>query len=116
GRISSRTAVRVLRLADLRFRLDAPQKVHAGKPFSVTVNVFDPTNWTNGYRGRVHFACTDKAAALPDDYTFSGSEGLHTFTNKVTLRTPGKWSLTVTDTAFPGLTATVPLTVGPPSG
>jgi serine/threonine protein kinase len=117
GRIPGRTAVRVLRLADLRFKLAVPPKVVAGKPFNVNVNVYDPTGiWTNGYRGTVHFACTDKAATLPGDYKFSGTEGVHTFTNQVTLRTPGEWSLTVTDTAFPGLTATVILTVQSPPG
>jgi hypothetical protein len=86
----------------------------AGKPFSVTVNVMNPSRrWQVGYCGKIHFTCTDPGARLPDDFVFPGAESLHTFTNTFTLKTAGKQTVTVTDTALPGLTASVTVTVQP---
>jgi hypothetical protein len=118
GWLLATAAVRVLRPADLQFVLEAPESVPAGQPFGVTVNVMDASRrWQQGYCGRVRFACTDPAALLPDDYTFPGGEdSFHTFPSAVTLKTPGKWVLTVTDTALPRLTGSVTVTVRPVSG
>jgi hypothetical protein len=114
GWLPGRAALRVLRPGDLHFDLEAPETVPAGRPFGVTVNIMDPAGrWQNGYRGKVHFTCTDPGALLPGDYGFSGSESLHTFTSSLTLKTAGKQTLTVTDTALPKLTASATVTVRP---
>src|SRR5207245_2844428 len=47
----------------------------------------------------IHFTSTDPQAVLPVDYTFGGGDnGVHTFTNGVTLKTGGSRSITATDT------------------
>jgi hypothetical protein len=119
--LPARVAVRVLTLADLHFELEAPKTVVAGRPFSLTVYVMEPLRspelWsqaTSGYAGTVRFTCGDRSAVLPGPYRFNGSEVGHTFTNAFTLRTPGKWTLTVTDPAHPSLTASTSVTVTAP--
>jgi hypothetical protein len=114
ARLAASASIWVLRRADLRFRVDVPERVTAGKPFSVTVNVIEPFgDWTSGYGGTVRFRCTGAAAALPRDYTFDGVEERHTFTNAVTLPKPGKFTISATDTAIPGLRATATVMVRP---
>jgi hypothetical protein len=111
-RLAGSAAVWALRTTDLRLRLDAPKTVTAGKPFTVSVNVFDPFGvWTPGYGGRIHFRCTDTGAMLPADYTCKRDASVHTFTSAFILRTPGTWTLTVSDTDLPKLTATAMVTV-----
>ena len=62
------------------------------------------------YRGKVHFTCTDHRANLPADYTFvAGDNGQHVFT--VTLKTSGKQTITVTDTATCSITGNTDVTV-----
>jgi hypothetical protein len=52
-----------------------------------------------GYIGTVHFTSSDPQAMLPADYTFSASDyGMHTFTDRVTLETPGTQTVTAADT------------------
>ncbi len=73
--------------------------------------------WQEGYSGRAHFTCTDPASHVPADLVFPGGDKtLHTFPNAVTLRTPGRWVLTVTDTAFPQVTGSATVTVWPTWG
>src|SRR5712691_10423724 len=51
------------------------------------------------YAGKIHFTSTDAKAVLPADYTFtSADQGVHVFTNGVTLKTAGTQSVTATDT------------------
>jgi hypothetical protein len=80
------------------FVLTAPSAVTAGTTFGLTVEAVDPFGQAAlGYTGTVHFTSTDKHAVLPRKYTFvSGDNGVHTF--KVTLRSRGMRSVTVTDT------------------
>ncbi|MEI6607410.1 MAG: autotransporter-associated beta strand repeat-containing protein, partial [Verrucomicrobiota bacterium] len=60
-----------------------------------------------GYVGTIHFASTDGAATLPADYTFQVSDnGVHTFTNAVTLNTPGTHSITVADSGTSSISGT----------
>jgi hypothetical protein len=76
--------------------------VASGTPFSVTVTVRDAFgNVATQNRGTIHFTSTDTAAGvvLPANYTFTAADaGTHTFTNGVTLRTPGNQTITVNDT------------------
>ena len=76
-----------------------PSSVAAGVPFSVTVTALDQySNVATGYRGTVSFSSTDARATLPTAYTFTAADnGVHTFTNGVTLVTPGSQTLRVTD-------------------
>ena len=73
----------------------------AGVSRNVTVTARDAYgNTATGYRGTVHFTSTDSAAVLPGDYSFTaGDNGVHSFTNGVTLKTTGGQSVTATDTA-----------------
>jgi hypothetical protein len=98
-----------------QLRVASPADVPAGVPFSATVTAVDTYGNTNsGYRGIVHFACMDGAATLPADYTFTGPDnGRHLFSNGLTLRTPGTWVVSVTDTAAPPLTGAVAITIPP---
>ncbi len=80
--------------------------VTAGTAFTVTLKAKDPYgNAATGYTGKVHFTSSDAAASLPADYTFTAADaGSHAFS--VTLKTAGSQSVTATDTASSGLTAT----------
>jgi serine/threonine protein kinase len=105
--------LRVHKKADIHFELETPATVEAGKPFDANVNILNRFNrWITGYGGTIRFHCTDPAAKLPADHTFDRTI-VHTFQNAFILPTPGKWKITVTDTAFPRLTESVSVTVRP---
>jgi autotransporter-associated beta strand protein len=72
----------------------------AGTPGSVTITAKTAGGSTaTSYTGTVTFSSTDGAAVLPTNYTFQPSDnGVHTFTNAVTLKTAGTHSITATDT------------------
>jgi hypothetical protein len=90
----------------------------AGTAFSVTVTAKDSSNATiTSYTGTIHFTSSDGQASLPGDYTFTtgggNDNGVHTFTNGVTLNTAGaSKTVTVTDTGKTG-TATYTVVHGP---
>lgn len=82
----------------------------AGTVSSVRVEVHTSAGAiATGYTGTVHFTSTDPQAILPVNYTFTSStattpncsvncdQGVHTFTNGVTLKTAGTQSVTATD-------------------
>ena len=82
----------------------APASATAGTAFSVTVTARDLYgNTAADYTGTVKFTSTDGQAALPADYKFttgtSADNGVHTFTNGVTLNTTGNQTVTATDTS-----------------
>ena len=81
------------------FVLIAPDAIHAGMPFNLSVTAVDPFGQVAyGYTGTVTFASDDSAAVLPGDYAFQPSDqGRAVFS--VTLNTLGPVHLTVTDTA-----------------
>src|SRR5437660_74930 len=89
----------------------------AGTVSSVTVEVKTSQGArATGYTGTIHFTSTDAQAVLPANYTFTSStagtpncttgcdQGIHTFTNAVTLKTAGSQSVTATDTVNGSLT------------
>lgn len=84
--------------------MNVPAGVSLGVPFSVTVTATDGSgNTLEGYEGRVHFASSDGAALLPQDYTFTaGDMGTKTFS--VTLKNEGQRTITVNDTEYDVLT------------
>src|SRR5205807_917716 len=78
---------------------------------TVTALAADGTVST-GYTGTVHFTSSDAFAALPADYTFTGTDaGVHQF--PVTLTTAGGPSVTATDTGNGSLTDTATLAISP---
>src|SRR5262249_16940864 len=94
--------------------------VTAGSAFSVTVTALDGNNnVVSDYTGTVHFTSSDSGAGrvLPADYTFTvngviSDNGVHTFTNGVTLVTAGSQTITVTDTvASPTVSGSATVTV-----
>ena len=88
-----------------------PTTVAAGTAGSVTVTAADAYgNVASGYTGTVHFTSTDGQATLPANYIFTTGtgkdNGVHTFTNGVTLKTVGTQSITATNTVTPVITGT----------
>jgi hypothetical protein len=87
----------------------------AGTQETVTVSAKDQFgNIATSYLGKLHFKSSDGNASLPVDYTFVGSDnGVHTFTNGVTLRTAGSQTVTATDTVTSSITGNQVVTVNP---
>src|SRR5262249_52881485 len=83
-----------------------PSPTPHGVAQTFTVTVQDAYgNTATGYRGTVHFSSSDSLAALPADYTFTGTDaGIHSFT--ATFNTVGTQSLTALDTTTATLTGT----------
>ncbi|HTC95424.1 MAG TPA: hypothetical protein VK699_18400 [Terriglobales bacterium] len=81
------------------FQVTTPAATIAGVPFSVTVTAQDASNTTvASYTGTVHFTTTG-SSTVPADYTFVPADnGVHTFTNGVTLTTAGGQIVSATDT------------------
>ena len=96
------------------FLVNAPGSATAGSPFSVTVTARDQFNNTiTGYVGTVHFAATG-SNSVPANYTFvAGDNGVHTFTNGVTLNTSGTQTITVNDTVQTSKTGSANVSVSP---
>src|SRR5207302_1705192 len=96
----------------------------AGSPMNVTVTAKDQFgNTATGYTGTIHFTSNDgqavAGAGLPANYTFvAGDNGVHVFTNGVTLKTVGSRTVTAADTVtstITGTTRTVTFWPAPPS-
>jgi hypothetical protein len=81
--------------------------VTVGDSAYVSVSAFDAYgNADTNYTGTVRFTSSDGQAILPDDYTFTEWDyGTGYFS--IPLQTVGTQSITVTDLANPGLTATL---------
>lgn len=95
--------------------VSAPATSTAGTAFTITATAYDMNNMVvTGYTGTVHFVAADNQATVPADYTFtSGDQGVHTFTNGVTLRTAGTTPITVTDTGNSNVTGSTNVNVSP---
>ncbi len=76
----------------------------AGFPTPVEVVALDAHNHiVTNYTGTVHLTSSDSGAILPNDFTFSATDGgMHLFS--VTFATAGKQTLTATDTTTATLT------------
>jgi hypothetical protein len=94
------------------FELTAPASVTAGTPFDLTVRAKDSFGQpAAGYTDTVHLSSSEGQAVLPDDHTFTLTDGgSYTFSG-VALRTAGTW--TVTATAAGTLTGSGTVTVRP---
>jgi hypothetical protein len=99
--------------------LSAPDMVHTGVPFDVTLTAVDPFGQVAvGYNGTVTFSTTDPdpAVVLPADYTFTPDDaGVHTFPGATTLITPGDQMLSVMDTADNTISGSALVTVNSPA-
>jgi hypothetical protein len=93
-------SITVVATAPNRIEVSASQAT-AGTPFDVTVTALDPFgNVATSFQGTVQLSTNDpaKGITLPPAYTFvSGDDGVHTFTNEVTLLTAGQHTVTATD-------------------
>jgi Ca2+-binding RTX toxin-like protein len=100
-----------------RFALSSDLFSASGNSIGVTVTALDAFgNLTSDYQGTIHFSSSDPAAVLPDDYTFTPDwDGGVAFLD-ATLLTVGTQSITVTDSANPGITATQTIRVAPRAG
>jgi hypothetical protein len=94
------------------FVLTAPASVTAGTPFDLTVRAKDSFGQPAvGYTGTAHLSSSDGQAVLPDDHTFTLTDGgSHTFPG-VALRTAGISTVTATDAG--SLTGSGTVTVRP---
>ncbi|MBF5043879.1 hypothetical protein FGE12_15880 [Aggregicoccus sp. 17bor-14] len=83
----------------------------AGDSVTVTLEARDAMGRVApGYRGTVHFTTDDAQATLPADYTFTEADaGQHAFS--LALRSAGTHSVTATDTASAGFSASAGTTV-----
>lgn len=92
--------------------ISAPSTAIVGTPFSVTVSAKVNGGPDTVFNSPIHFTSSDKLAVLPTDYQFkSADQGSHTFTNGVTLMTPGLQTVTATDGETSFLTATADVMV-----
>jgi parallel beta-helix repeat protein len=101
------SAIRVNPLAATTLSVTGyPSATTAGASGNFSVSAYDTYgNLVTGYTGTVHFTSTDPIAVLPADYTFSTADaGKKIF--PATFKTAGAQSLSATDTANSGLTAT----------
>lgn len=85
-----------------QLHVSVPASVSDGAPFTVTVTALDQYgNVATSYDGTIQFSTSDPSAffATPT-YTFQASDnGTKTFTNGVTLNTPGPQTVDATDSA-----------------
>ena len=85
----------------------------AGRPFSFIVAAKDAyDNTVPTYGGTARFTSTDGLAILPADHAFGpGDAGRHLFAGGATLVTPGRQTITATDTLTGSITGTSPTIV-----
>jgi len=92
-----------------------PNSVVAGTPFGVIVGAADASGQiATGYTGTVHFTSSDRQATAPADYSFAVADnGVHTFTNGVTLKTASSQIVTATDTVMSSITGSAAVSITP---
>jgi hypothetical protein len=120
GSLTATVPVTVSPAPASQFVIVAPSSAVAGRPFSITVTVFDAYgNLGTNYTDNLTFTSTDPTPALlPGDYIYTlGDNGTHNF--GVVFFAPGNQTLTITDTVS-GVTGSVIVTVtnpaAPPGG
>jgi hypothetical protein len=92
--------------------VSAPSTATSGVPFTVTVTALANGKLDKIFNMDVHFTSSDSAAILPADYTFTATDaGSHTFTNAITLITPGLQTITATATFAHSITGIASVTV-----
>jgi len=101
-------------------QIAAPANVTVGTPFTVTVTVLYGGKVDTVINSPLHFTCSDPAATLPANYSFTPSDtGSHTWTNAFVLATPGSQTisgyifLTSNDNEGSGINGSTNITVTP---
>jgi len=95
--------------------ITAPSAVTADTPFTITVTTLYQGKQDTAINSVVEFTSSDKAAILPPNYRFVPSDaGVHTFTNGVTMKTPGNQTITATIYMASGINGTATVTVSGP--
>jgi hypothetical protein len=92
--------------------MTAPSTAVAGTPFTVTVSAKVNGAPDTIFASVIIFSSSDKAAVLPGGYLYTSADaGSHTYTNGVTLNTPGNQTITVVTNMTSFLTATANIAV-----
>jgi len=92
--------------------ITAPSTAVAGSPFTITVTAMVGGNRDTIINSAIKFTSSDPAAVLPALYYFNVNDGgSHTFTDGVTLMTPGSQSVTATVIGAAGLNGSANVTV-----
>jgi hypothetical protein len=104
----SQSGITVNPAAATKLNITAPSSATVSVAFTITVTAQDAYgNTATGYRGTVKFTSSDKKAVLPKNYKFTAADnGVHTFTNGVTLKTTGTQTITATDSGTKSITGT----------
>jgi uncharacterized repeat protein (TIGR01451 family) len=109
--ITGTKAIQINPAAPKSYALLSVANVVAGAPLVVTVTTLDAYgNVETGYTGTIHFSSSDKAADLPDDYTFTGADNGQASFGAI-FKTGGTQTLTVTDTDVSTVTSTTSVSV-----
>ena len=92
--------------------ITAPSSSIAGSPFTITVTAVVGQRRDTVINSAIVFTSSDSKAVLPPRYSFTPNDaGSHTFTDGVTLMTPGSQSITATVSGAPGINGTANVTV-----
>jgi hypothetical protein len=92
----------------------APSTATAGTPFTVTVIVLYQGRPDTAINSAIHFTSSDSSAIVPGDYYFTSADaGSHTWTNGVTLKTPGSQTIGASIIMATGINGTATITVSP---
>ena len=92
--------------------INAPSNAIAGSAFTITVTAMVGENRDTIINSAIKFTSSDPAAVLPPLYYFNANDaGSHTFTDGVTLMTPGNQSITATVVGAEGLNGSANVTV-----
>src|SRR5207247_2736059 len=95
--------------------VSAPPGATAGEAFSTTLTAKDAfDNVASGYTGTISFSGGGNGPVFPSNYGFVGGyNGVHTFTNAVTLKQAGNRTITATDTAASSIAGSATVLVSP---
>ena len=92
----------------------APSTAKAGTPFTLTVMVLYQGKPDTVINSGIHFTSSDPSAVLPGDYYFTSADaGSHTWTNGVTLITPGNQTIGASIIMGAGINGTTAIAVSP---
>ncbi len=92
--------------------ITAPSSATAGSSFTITVTSVVGQSRDTVINSAIVFTSSDSKAILPPRYSFTPNDaGSHTFTDGVTLMTPGSQSITATVSGAPGINGTANVTV-----
>jgi len=109
---STTVSIRAAAASKFLIAIETTNGFFTATPYTMIVLAQDPYgNQAGGYRGTIQFTST-RVATLPGFYSFTAADnGVHFFTNGVTFGQAGTVTITVYDTATPGITGSVTVSV-----